>query len=89
LKREIVKKAKKLPDQGLSLRKTAACFEHQLKLSAIQLSNWIKKEERMNAEDPTTGIMKSAQALSLHRGPDSTKDDDDDSLIVESPFCSI
>jgi hypothetical protein len=43
-----------------------------LKLSAIQLSNWIKKEERMNAEDPTTGIMKSAQALSLHRGPDST-----------------
>jgi hypothetical protein len=72
LKREIVKKAKELLDQGLSLRKTAACFEHQLKLSAIQLSNWIKKEERMNAEDPTTGIMKSAQALSLHRGPDST-----------------
>jgi hypothetical protein len=72
LKREVVKKAKELLNQGFSLRKTAASFENQIHLSAIQLSNWIKSEEKMNNDDPTIGMVKSAQALSLHRGRDST-----------------
>jgi hypothetical protein len=72
LKREVVKKAKELLNQGVSLRKTAASFDNHLKLSAIQLSNWIKKEEKMNAADPISGIVMSAQALSLHPGKQST-----------------
>jgi hypothetical protein len=47
-------------------------FENQLNLLAIQLSNWIKNKEKMNATNPTSGIVKSAQALSLHHGKDST-----------------
>jgi hypothetical protein len=72
LKREVVKKAKELLNQGFSLQKTAASFENQLHLSAIQLSNWIKSEEKMNNDDPTIGMVKSAQALLLHRGRDLT-----------------
>jgi hypothetical protein len=70
LKREVVKKAKELLNQGFSLQKTAASFENQLHLSAIQLSNWIKSEEKMNNDDPTIRMVKSAQALSLQHGRD-------------------
>jgi hypothetical protein len=73
LKREVVKKAKELLDQGFSLRKTAAFFEYQhLYLSAIQLSKWIKSEERMNLANAATGLPKSSHALSLHPGKLST-----------------
>jgi hypothetical protein len=55
LKREVIKKAKELLDQGLSLRKTAAYFEQQrLYLSAIQLSKWLKNEEKMNLANAVT-----------------------------------
>jgi hypothetical protein len=46
LKREVVSQAKKLLSQGLSLRKTAASFSPNLKVSAIQLSKWIKNESK-------------------------------------------
>jgi hypothetical protein len=73
LKREVVKKAKELLNQGFSLCKTAAFFEYQhLYLSAIQLSKWIKSEERMNLANAATGLPKSSHALSLHPGKLST-----------------
>jgi hypothetical protein len=69
VKREVVKKAKELLDKGFSLRKTAAFFEYQqLYLSAIQLSKWIKSEEKMNLANAATGLPKSSHALSLHPG---------------------
>jgi hypothetical protein len=70
LKKEIVRQAKELLAQGISLRKTAASFEN-LKLSAIQLSKWIKDEEKM-MNDPTTGVAISASARAIHRGQESS-----------------
>jgi hypothetical protein len=72
LKRDVVKKAKELLDQGYSLRKTAAYFNTKLlNLSAIQLSVWIKSENKMNDANPS-GIMKSTQACSLNAGRTSS-----------------
>jgi hypothetical protein len=64
LKKEIVRQAKELLAQGLSLRKTAASFEN-LKLSAIQLSKWIKDKERM-MNGPTTGVAILVSACAIH-----------------------
>jgi hypothetical protein len=73
LKREVVTKAKELIDQGFSLRKTAVYFEQQsLQLSPTQLSKWMKSEGKMNSDNPTTGLPKSAKARSLHPGKQST-----------------
>jgi hypothetical protein len=70
LKREVVKKAKELLNQGISLRKTAKYFgEHRnLHLSAIQLSTWLKSEAKMNLSNAASGLPKSGNALSLHPG---------------------